>query len=109
MEEACDLANKSSEKHNMGIALTWLGRILGQSDPSDPEGALKQLSKGISILQELKTKPDLAIGYLFWGELFALSGRKEEALDNLTKAEGMFLKMKMDYWLEKAGGILRSI
>ena len=93
----------------MGIALTWLGRILGQSDPLDPEGALKQLSKGISILETLKTRPDLAIGYLFLGELFALSGRKEEAFDNLKKAERMFLKMKMHYWLEITGGILGSL
>jgi class 3 adenylate cyclase/tetratricopeptide (TPR) repeat protein len=109
MEEACQLADKNSEKHHMGIALTWLGRILGQSDSSDPNGALKHISKGISILEALKTTPDLAVGYLFLGELFALSGRKEEALDPLKKAEGMFLKMKMEYWPEKTRKILGAL
>ncbi|MBW2249779.1 MAG: hypothetical protein JRF60_03890 [Deltaproteobacteria bacterium] len=109
MEEAINLAVNNSEKHYMGIALTWLGRILGQTDSPDPDGALKHISKGIDILEALKTKPDLAIGYLFLGELFALSGRKKEALDELEKAEGMFLKMKMDYWPEKTREILGSL
>ena len=109
MEEAYHLANKNSEKHYVGIALTWLGRIVGQGDSADPDGALKKISKGITILEALKTKPDLAIGYLFLGEIFALSGKKEEAFDNLKKAEGMFLKMKMDYWLEKTEGVLGSL
>jgi tetratricopeptide (TPR) repeat protein len=109
MEQACHLADKNSEKHHMGIALTWLGRILAQADSSDPKDALKHISKGISILESLKTKPDLAEGYLFLGELFALSGRKEEALDPLKNAEGMFVKMKMDYWLKKTGEVLESL
>ena len=89
--------------------MTWLGRILGKADSRDPDDALKQISRGIDILEALKTKPDLAIGYLFLGELFALSGRKKEALDQLKKAEGMFLKMKMDYWPEKTRKILGSL
>ena len=109
MEEAINLAVNNSEKHYMGIAMTWLGRILGQTDSPDPDGALKQISKGIDILEALKTKPDLAIRYLCFGGLFALSGRKEEALDQLKKAEGMFLKMKMDYWPEKTREILGSL
>jgi len=109
MQEAINLAVNNSEKHYMGIALTWLGRILGQTDSPDPKGALKHILDGIAILEALKTKPDVAIGYLFLGEFFALSGRKEEALDRLKKAERMFVKMKMDYWPEKTRGVLESL
>jgi len=109
MQEAINLAVNNSEKHYMGIALTWLGRILGQRDSPDPKGAFKHILDGIAILEALKTKPDVAIGYLFLGEFFALSGRKVEALDRLKKAERMFVKMKMDYWLKKTGEVLGSL
>ena len=42
------------------------------------------------------------LGYLWLGEVYAESGRREEALENLKKAEGMFREMGMDYWLGKA-------
>ena len=42
------------------------------------------------------------LGYLWLGEVYAESGRREEALENLKKAEGMFQEMGMDYWLGKA-------
>jgi hypothetical protein len=45
---------------------------------------------------ELKTKPIYAQGHFFLGELYAFAGRKEETLENLTKAETTFLEMGMD-------------
>jgi hypothetical protein len=41
-------------------------------------------------------------GYFWLGEVYAESGRKEEALMNLKKAETMFREMGMDYSLDKA-------
>ncbi len=38
---------------------------------------------------------------LFLGELYAHGGQKEKALENLKKAETMFLEMGMDYWLDE--------
>jgi hypothetical protein len=43
------------------------------------------------------------------GEVYAESGRPEEALKNLKKAEGMFRDMGMDYWLGKAQEVLARL
>jgi len=46
----------------------------------------------------------VAQGYLSLGELFADAGRNEEALENLKKAESMYLDMKVtprSHWLAR--------
>jgi hypothetical protein len=49
----------------------------------------------------------LAIHWL--GEVYAESGRREEALVHLKKAEGMFAEMGMDYWLARSRGALARL
>jgi hypothetical protein len=56
----------------------------------------------MSLLQELGVAAWYGAGYLWLGEIYAESGRREEAIANLKKAEGMFRDMGMDYWLAKA-------
>ena len=46
------------------------------------------------------------MGYLFMGEICADAGEKKEAMENLKKAEEMFLDMGMDYWLVKTQEVL---
>jgi hypothetical protein len=43
------------------------------------------------------------------GELDLNTGKTEKAIENLKRAEGMFLKMGMDYWLGKAQGVLGAV
>ena len=45
-------------------------------------------------------------GYLFLGELYADTGERDKALENLNKAEAMFQEMGMDYWLRKTQEVL---
>ncbi len=55
-------------------------------------------------LEELKARAMTAQGYLFLGELFADAGKKDVALENLRKAEAMYLEMKVtprSYWLAR--------
>ena len=73
-----------------------MGRTTYRSDKTNSDEAENNILKGVETPHSLKTNPDLAKGYLFLGELYADRGRKEEALDNLTKAEGMFREMGMD-------------
>ncbi len=40
------------------------------------------------------------------GELYADRGQRENALENLKKAEGMFQEMGMDYWLAQTQEVL---
>ncbi len=42
-----------------------------------------------------------ANGTFTLGEIYAHSGHKEKALQNLKKAEAMFKEMGMDYWLAR--------
>jgi len=46
IEEALKLSQKNSEKHFEGASWTWLGRILGKTDPS-------QSDKAESMFQEM--------------------------------------------------------
>lgn len=50
-----------------------------------------------------------SLGYLFLGEIYLNTDRIEAARGNLTKAEGMFQEMGMDYWLERTRRILARL
>jgi hypothetical protein len=63
----------------------------------------------MKILDELEEKPFYAQGYLSLGELYADSGQKEKALENLKKAEAMFQEMGMDYWLARTKKLLEMV
>jgi hypothetical protein len=43
------------------------------------------------------------------GEVYAEADRREKALQNPKKAEGMFRKMGMEYWLGKAQEVMARI
>ena len=75
-------------------------------DSSDTSSAEKNIIKGINLLERLKIKPFISIGYLFLGEIYALSGKREKATVNLDNARLMFKEMKMDYWLNKTLEVL---
>jgi class 3 adenylate cyclase/tetratricopeptide (TPR) repeat protein len=106
IEDALKLSQKKSEKHFEGASWTWLGRILGKTDPSQRDKAEECILKGISILDEIKIKPWRSEGHLYLGELYADIGKRKKALENLNKAEGHFKEMGMDYWLVKTQEVL---
>ena len=57
-------------------------------------------------LEELKARPWVHKGYLARGELYANTGRKDEALINLNKSLSMCREMGIEYWPDKAKEIL---
>jgi len=61
---------------------------------------------GIKILKELKLKPILAQGSFYLGELYANTGREDEALKNLNKAMSMCQKMELGFWPDKIQEVL---
>ena len=82
---------------------------MGKADPSQIQKAKNYILSGIKILENLKLKPSYTEGYLFLGELYADSGQKDLALENLKKAEAMFQEMGMDYWLGKTQEVLERL
>ena len=48
-------------------------------------------------------------GYLYLGELYADTGRREKAIETLKKAEGAFKEMGMDYWVRRTQDVLERV
>ena len=92
-----------------GKSLTWLGRMRGKTEPPESDEANEYIERGLKILETLSTKPDLSMGHLFLGELYANRGLKAKAMENLKKAEGMFEEMGMDYWLNETRAVLEKL
>jgi len=109
LEKALQLAQKTSEKAEEGLCRISLGWILGKADPSNQREAEGSVLKGIEISKTLKLRPFYSMGYLKLGELYADSGQREKALENLKKAERMFKEMGMDYWLAKTDEVLKRL
>jgi tetratricopeptide (TPR) repeat protein len=103
----CSLAN--NEKFFPGISRTLLGRVIAKVDTGQIEAAEAQIRQGICELEEQGMLPFLSLSYLWLAEVYAESGRKEEAMTNLKKAETMFREMGMNYWLAKAQEALKRL
>jgi class 3 adenylate cyclase/tetratricopeptide (TPR) repeat protein len=101
-EQALRLSTENNERQVQGLSRIWLGRVIAKTEPSQIEVAEQHIRQGITLLEELGMKSQASWGYLWLGEVYAESGRREEALENLKRAEGMFREMGMDYWLAKA-------
>ena len=82
---------------------------MAKTDHLKVHKAEESILEGIKILEEIKSKPHYSSGYLYLGELYANTDRKEEALVNLKKAEGMFKEMEMDYWLARTKEVLERL
>ena len=108
-ELALQFALENNERHIIGGSRIWLGMAISRIDPTQIEAAEQQILQGISLLEELGLPPLFGMGYMFLGEAYAASGRRKEALDHLKKAEALFEKMGMDYWLGKTRGVLAKL
>jgi tetratricopeptide (TPR) repeat protein len=102
VEEALRLSQKNNEKAVEALSWILLGTILGKTEPLEINKAVECILKGIKISKQLRIKAHYALGYQQIGEIFLNGGKREKALEYLKKAEGMFRKMGMDYWLGKA-------
>jgi len=108
-ENALELTQKQKDKRSEGISSMCLGRILGMQDKSRLAEAEGAILRGMETLHELKARPFYAHGYLYLGELYAHTGQREKALENLQKAEAMYQEMGMDYWLRRTQSELAKL
>jgi len=103
-EKAVRLSQEYQTKTYEGLSRIALGRIIGEADPSSIDLAEEYLRKGISHVEEIQAKSPASMGYLFLGEIFEIAGRREDALENLRKAEEMYQAMRVSsnsYWLTR--------
>ena len=111
-EEALKHAQESESKNFVALSWILLGRISGETDSTNIDEAQRHILHGISILEDLGINLMSTIGYLHLGELFAYAGRRDEALENLKKAEAMYLEMKVtpkSYWLKRTQEALAKL
>jgi tetratricopeptide (TPR) repeat protein len=108
-EKALSLAEKNDEKHVQGLSRLGLGTILANTDASQLEKAEEYILSGIALLEKISVRPHYAIGYFDLGLLYADIGQKDKAVKKLKKAEKLFLKMGMDYWLARAQKVMRNL
>jgi class 3 adenylate cyclase/tetratricopeptide (TPR) repeat protein len=107
--EAFRLSQKNQEKHMEGKSRIWFGRILWMADASKRNEAEEFIQSGIEILESLRTRPDLSIGYFLLGELYLGGDMREKAEEYLRKAEKNFREMGMDHWSAEAERILEKL
>ncbi len=108
-ELALQFALENNERHIIGMSRFWLGMAIARIDPTQIESAEQQILQGISLLEDLGLPPLFGVGYMFLGEVYAASGRHKEAREQLKKAESLFEKMGMDYWLGKTREVLAKL
>ncbi|HXZ95358.1 MAG TPA: hypothetical protein VEG28_05580, partial [Dehalococcoidia bacterium] len=108
-EKALDLSQTNREKHFEGRSWALLGRVMSKTNPSQSGKAEEFILRGINILDQLKTRPWCAEGYLYLGELHSETGHREKALEYLNKAKEMFQDMKMEYWLDRTHKALSAL
>ena len=79
---------------------------MGKLSDSLPLETVARIEEGLEILTELDTNPDISIGHLFGGELYAQGNQEKEAEIHLKAAEALFNEMSMDYWLKETRKIM---
>jgi tetratricopeptide (TPR) repeat protein len=108
-EQALKLSQTNHEKYLEGISWIQLGKVLGKMEGSQFHKAEEHILQGMNILEELETKPAYAQGYLSLGQLYADAGQREKAFENLKKAEAMFQKMGMDYYMARTKKLMGTL
>lgn len=101
-DRAISLARKSHEVYYVGTATASLGRILGKARKPRIKPAEKNIREGIETLTDLGIETQAAIGWLYLGELHSRTGEREKATAALDRAEEVFRRTSMAYWLERA-------
>jgi tetratricopeptide (TPR) repeat protein len=108
-KKGIEISRQKNERCLEGTLLIWLGRVLGKKHPPKNPEAIDNILNGIEISKALSQRPDLAVGNLFLGEVYALRGQNEMAKAYLEKSMNMFEEMEMNYWLPEAQKILAKI
>lgn len=109
MNRSLASAIENDESYFKGRALIWQGRTIGKLSDNSPLEAAQRIEKGLEVLTELGTNPDISIGHLFLGELYAQKNQAEAAKTHLKSAEALFKEMHMDYWAEETENIINHI
>jgi tetratricopeptide (TPR) repeat protein len=90
------------------IALHLLGEIATRRSPSAIDVAAQHFRRALALATTLGMRPLAAHCHLSLGKLYRLTGKQDQAQQNLTTATTMYREMDMTYWLEQAEAELKA-
>jgi tetratricopeptide (TPR) repeat protein len=108
-EWALNLSRQLKERGNQAWALRLLGEIHLDQDAPDLEGAEASYREALALANELGMRPLAARCRLGLGRLDRRTGRRPQALEQLSTAASMFHQMDMRFWLEQAEAELKLL
>jgi len=92
--QSADEYMRLAERFGTKWLFAFYHRLLGEiSLKTRPQGAKPHFDKAISVFQETKAEPELALAYSGVVRLHKLQGRPEEAREYLTKALEIFERL----------------
>jgi class 3 adenylate cyclase/tetratricopeptide (TPR) repeat protein len=108
-EQAMTAAVRSRDRWVEAAAGLVLGDILVKKDRANAAAAEQHILDGMAIARELGLRPFQARGHLCLGELYAATGQRKKALDNLRKARAAFEEMGMQHFLHETRKALEKM
>lgn len=102
LEESFKLAKKNREPYYTALSKMLGGRIDLEAGTLTAEEAERVIGQATRMLGRQGVQPQVAVGHLCLAEIFFQLGHPEKAFRSLRKALGLFSRMGMVYWVEKA-------
>ncbi len=106
---ALELARAAGEHGHEALALHVSGEVVAATALSEPEAAAAHFRSAAALAERLGMRPLLARCRLSLGELWARTGRRDEARSELVSAVGLFESMGMTFWLGRARDAHRNL
>ena len=75
------------------------------SEPAEWPKVLSNLQTAIDIARGAERLPQVALSHLRYAECLHKKGDLPAALEQLSQAESLFVRMEMTWWSEQAAGV----
>jgi hypothetical protein len=82
---------------------------VARREPSEIEQAEAHYRQALTLAEELGMRPLVAHCHLGLGKLYATSGRRAEARNDLSAAVELYQAMEMTFWLPQAEAVLAEM
>ena len=108
-ERTLALARAHQERRNQAYALRLLGEIAAHRDPPEVALAEAHYQQAFALAEEVGMRPLQAHCHLGLGVLYAKTGQREQAADELAAAIELYRAMEMTFWLPQAEAALAQV
>jgi tetratricopeptide (TPR) repeat protein len=108
-ERTLALARAHQERRNQAYALRLLGEIAAHRDPPEVALAEAHYQQAFALAEEVGMRPLQAHCHLGLGFLYAKTGQREQAGDELAAAIELYRAMEMTFWLPQAEAALAQV